>query len=120
MDEAIDIVMPDVVLVLTDLGESRRHGISVGTWYVWPPDISPPCGSPEERWTVGHADTGYAVADALTFWDAMRVARALDDALPGFAVSDVQFETKFLIDAVIGSALSDHYVFPTDRYLEAA
>ena len=115
--EHIAVDLPDDVSVLAACAIYTRKGARVGAWYVWPPDIGHRDRSPDERWTVGHAASGYAAPwdEDLTFWDALRVARALDDAYPDLDLEDPP--TTDQVEAVVGAAMADHYVFPIARWV---
>lgn len=109
------IAFPDVVPRKTESETTTAHGIRFGNWYValntdprsWGRD-------PSENFDVGHMETGMYLIEGLTFWEAVRVARAADDALPASRDDIILMgqDAWCLIEAVIGSALDDHYVFP--------
>lgn len=66
-------------------------------------------------WTVTHMPTGSAMGPwcaELGFWDAYRVALALDDS--GLCSTDdlSACDLLWMVEAVIAAALQDHYVFP--------
>jgi hypothetical protein len=117
MTESMLVDLHDDVLVSTAAGARMRKGIVVGGWYVWPPDISVPGHGPDELWTVGHLESGLAVplGEGLTFQDALRLARALDDAFGAIGLDDLAETECGLFWSVLGAALADHYVFPIDR-----
>lgn len=68
-------------------------------------------------WAVSHVPSGRenGLAVELEFWDAVRIARALEDACPSLVVSAngiIDVDEFFLFEAAIGAALQDHYVWP--------
>lgn len=67
-----------------------------------------------ESWAVSHVPSGCSVGIAaeLTFWDAIRIARALDDTglFPSADLSEP--DGCWIFEAAIGAALHDHYVWP--------
>jgi len=71
-----------------------------------------------DAWAVSHVPTGMAIGWWLaepTFWDAVRVALALHDShlFPdAHAVDASTLDESCCLQAVIGAALQDHYVFP--------
>lgn len=130
-DERISIDFPDDVLVRRGLDWStpgrleRSRAARFGDWYVRIGD-DPDAFSQnrDTRFTVGHGLTGLKLAWGLTYWEARRVALAMDDAdldiplCPG-EVADQDPDLYQVVEAVIASALMDHYVFPIDRWLAA-
>jgi hypothetical protein len=66
------------------------------------------------RFSVGHQDTGFAIVFGIEFREAQRVAQALVDACLDIEqeLADPDPDINYIIDAIIGSALMDHYVFP--------
>lgn len=74
----------------------------------------------DTRFTVGHDPTGHKLIFGLTYWEARRVALAMDDAdlvIPA-TLEDLDDPDLYLVvEAIIASALMDHYVFPIDRWL---
>lgn len=62
---------------------------------------------PSSRMMVGHNPSGCALIWGLEFWDARRIALAMADAEP-----DVSAGAGPECEAIIASALMDHYVFP--------
>jgi hypothetical protein len=68
-----------------------------------------------DSWAVSHDPSGRSIGLALelTFWEAIRIAMALDDT--GIMVGDlseVDSDEIEIFKAAIGAALNDHYVWP--------
>lgn len=127
-DDTIEVVLPDVVRValLPDGRIIHRPGLLVGEWYVWHSDE--PCAvrlPTAHRYEVGHNPSGCKIAMTrdgfgLTFWEALRFARAVYDAYPVPRWDDVpNIDDECLFEAVFAASLMDHYVFPIDRYMAA-
>lgn len=97
--------------------------VSFGDWYVvfnTNIDADP---NRDTNFDVGHADSGARLCQGVTFWEGRRIALALDDAGVGVCVIasriyiDLDRSEGWLLEAIIGSALMDHYVFPLEPYL---
>lgn len=131
MDTDLVVDFPDEVLVrrgvvYTEARLDTQHGILFGDWYVIEClGFESAERDPERNFDVGHNPTGLRleIAGGLTLWEARRVAMAMDDA--GIEISVVD-GTKpainasgYLIEAIVASALMDHYVFSLDRWLDA-
>lgn len=75
-----------------------------------------------DSWAVSHRPTGHSIGLALElgFWDAIRIALALDDA--GILVTSrlLDQETSRIFEATIGAALNDQYVWPIDAAIPPA
>jgi hypothetical protein len=120
-DVVVDILFEDAVNVRSCRTGCIKHlGVVFGDWYIIEgTTITHTDGSmeharnypPGSRFLVGHNPSGRALIWGLTFWDARRVALALADADP-----DVNAWTLEELDAILGSSLMDHYVFPIDGW----
>ena len=131
MDEQVTVLLSDRVTVrrgndpATSWVENRhhRHGQLFGDWYVRVTD-GPDAGilsSPEAVFMVGHEPTGYRLIYDLTYWEARRIAMAMQDA--DLAIPDVgqvpdDPDMVYIVQAIVTSALMDHYVFPLCNYPE--
>lgn len=69
-----------------------------------------------KAWSVSHIPSGLSLAGYVAepyFWDAIRVARALDDAGVLLAVEEFScIESMQIAQSAVGAALNDHYVWP--------
>lgn len=67
-----------------------------------------------KSWGVSHVPTGCSIGLALElgFWDAVRIARALDDTGIAPRVDLAGQDMREIFEAAIGAALHDHYVWP--------
>lgn len=127
IDDRIEIRFPDSVLVrrgsyYATSRETRQPGILFGDWYVIEGSGPDSIGrEPNSNFDVGHNLTGSQLLGGLTFWEARRVAMALDDADQFISVylSEMDDDIYWVIDAVVASALMDHYVFPLSTYMES-
>lgn len=119
--DTFEIRFDDAVNVRSSqTGFVKHFGVVFGDWYIIEgTTITHPNGQmehardypPDSRFLVGHNPSGQALIWGLVFWDARRVALALADADP-----DVNVWTHEELDAILGSALMDHYVFPIDGW----
>ena len=125
-DDRIEITFPDRVRVRRGYDYNtavvaHQHGMRFGDWYVIE------CTSVDALWDdldsnfdVGHYPTGLKLISGLTYWEARRVAMAMDDSDPILPVSaddvDADLDWMWVIQAVVASALMDHYVFPLSNY----
>jgi hypothetical protein len=104
------------------LKSSSTHygaGFVCGAWYVHVnTSFDGVFSNPDSNFDVGYMDTGQKLIGGLTFWEARRVALAMDDSDLTFSLdgSDLDPDTVYVVEAIIASALMDHYVFPIDRY----
>lgn len=101
---------------------SLEHGMIVGDWYVlFCRDSDAIRDNPDSNFVVGHNPTGLKLVWGVTFWEARRVALALVDADPQFSLElgDVDLDPDIILvaEAIVASALMDHYVFPLARHL---
>ena len=67
-----------------------------------------------DSWAVSHVPTGLSIGLALElgFWDAVRIARALDDTGVFTGKDFDEYDDAFIFESAIGAALHDHYVWP--------
>lgn len=117
LDLPITVNLTDMVRVHFVHGMREQPGILFGQWYVTTcnpaqRDRLPIWGHGDGGYAVGHHGSGRAAACGLSFWEAYRVARAMGDADPDIGNGGVDWDVVYLIEAVIGSAMMDHYVFP--------
>ena len=73
-----------------------------------------------DSWAVTHVPSGCCIGLAieLEFWDAIRIARALEDTriLEEHDDVSVPYDDGLIFQAAIGAALHDHYVWPLTAY----
>lgn len=74
-------------------------------------------------WNVSHVPTGTALAQFVaepSFWEAIRIARALDDSGLYQTARSVKVadDDYYVLLAVVGAALHDHYVWPLAGQIE--
>lgn len=90
-------------------------GFVFGAWAVHRAVPVDGCTSPDpDTWAVSHIPTGTSIGLVLeiSFWDAIRVARALEDT-GVFPDDSLDCEDGSMIfQSAIGAAMSDHYVWP--------
>ncbi len=121
--DTFEVRFDDVVNVASPDGMRPNFGIAVGAWYIIEgmghavPGMIVEHASTlpaHSRFSVGHGVLGKAIARGLEFREAQRIARALDDAGLDIEaeIKDPDSDINHIIDAIIGSALMDHYVFP--------
>lgn len=128
VDGQIQVFLDDRITVRRGyVVESSRiesgYGQLFGDWYVRVadgPDLNF-CTPPDRIFMVGHNPTGQRLLCDLTYWEAVRVALAMQDANPkitpvGEPADDP--DIMFVLDSIIASALMDHYVFPLCNYPE--
>lgn len=125
-DERISIDFPDDVLVrrglASEVGRFERHRAElIGDWYVRLGDDPDSFSQDRDtRFTIGHDPTGLKLAWGLTYWEARRIALAMDDAdpvVPALNEYGDDPDLRYVVEAIIASALMDHYVFPICNYL---
>ncbi len=125
--DTLEIRFDDAVNIRGQDGMYSAFGIVIGDWYVIEGrDMAIPGKIVElastlpahSRFSVGHGVLGKAIARGLEFREAQRIARALDDAGLDIEaeIKDPDSDINHIIDAIIGSALMDHYVFPIDGW----
>lgn len=96
------------------------RGIVFGAWAVHPSyRVDGVVQGPDpDAWSVTHMPTGHSMAGLVAeplFWDAVRIARALDDSgiFSDEDIEDgVELELFDILCSVVGAALHDHYVWP--------
>jgi hypothetical protein len=134
MDEEPDTVevkfTDQVNVAMQGHGDRVMPGMLFGDWYVmdgiaivasyqkypnpYTGTVDPSRFPPHSRFMVGHNPSGLAAVAGLEFWDAIRIARAFADADPEIVLDPDDLDPDFghLTQAIIASALMDHYVFP--------
>lgn len=122
-DDRIEISLPDCVCVRggKDYENSivfNRRGMTFGDWYVIE-NTSPDAilDNPDSNFDVGHNPTGMKLIGGMAWWDARRIAMAMDDADLVIELPPTDADMKEIVDGVIGAALMDHYVFPLINYV---
>ena len=91
-----------------------------GVWAVHRSQIVNDQWCDPQSWGVSHAPTGLSIGIALelSFWEAVRIARALEDTgvFDNAVVKDTFIvcdeEAPMIFEAAIGAALHDQYVWP--------
>ncbi len=125
--DTFEVRFDDVVNVCGPNGMRSYFGLAVGDWYIIEGMDTAIPGKVVEfvsdlpahsRFSVGHGVLGKAITRGLEFREAQRIARALDDAGLDIEaeIKDPDSDINHIIDAIIGSALMDHYVFPIDGW----
>lgn len=129
--DLVSISFTDVVLVRQDRTlrnsyEVTRPGLAYGDWYVIENrGLDAIFDNPDSNFDVGHNPTGMKLWAGMTFWEAKRIAMAMSDGNIDASIdaSDMISEDPdvfYIIEAIIASALMDHYVFPLSNYLVAS
>jgi len=104
-------------MMATETGKRTWSAFLFGAWAVHrSPQLVGFARIDPDSWQVSYVPTGQAlgIAAEFGFWDAIRIARALEDTelLSSGDLSEIDEDVCCIFEAAVGAALHDHYVWP--------